>query len=237
MTKTDHSRSPRSASEVLSFASLRKLVSILTRDEKRHLHLILGGLLVTGLIDVLGISSILPFMAIVAKPQYVHEARYLNLVYDYSGATSINDFLFILGVACLLIMVFSNAATFLVQAAILRFSFRVNRDLSLRILGGYLRQPYAFFLGRNSSDLLVRTTGEVEGVVNGVLVPGLQAISKIVSACFILVVVVVIDPLLALMFLATFGGAYAVTFLITRRKISYYGERSQVERRSLFALA
>jgi ATP-binding cassette, subfamily B, bacterial PglK len=233
----DHSRSPRSASEVLSRESLWKLLSVLTQDERRRLYFILGGLLMIGVIDVLGISSILPFMAIVAKPQYVHEVRVLTLAYEYSGASTINDFLFILGMACLLIVLFSNAATFFVQAAILKFAFEVSRELSLRILGGYLSQPYAFFLRRNSSDLLVSTTGEVEGVVNGVLIPGLQAMSKIVAAGFILFVVVVIDPLLALMFLATFGGAYAIIFLVTRRRISQYGEKSQNERRSLFAVA
>jgi ABC-type multidrug transport system fused ATPase/permease subunit len=216
---------------------VKKLLSILTHDERRQLYFILGGLLLMGMIDVLGISSILPFMAIVAKPEYVHEAGFLNRAYAYSGVSTVNDFLFLLGISSLLILLFSNAATFFVQAAILKFSFAVSRALSLRMLGGFLNQPYAFFLRRNSSDLLVSTTGEVEGVVNGVLMPGLQALSKVVAASFILVVVVVINPMLALMFLATFGGAYAAIFLITRRRISQYGEKSQTERRSLFAIA
>ena len=233
----EHSRVPRAASEVLTRASVRKLLSILTPDERCRLYLILGGLLVIGLVDVLGISSILPFMAIVAKPQYVHEIKALSLAYQYSGASTINDFLFILGMACLLIVLASNAATFLVQASILKFSFAVSRELSLRVLGAYLAQPYEFFLRRNSADLLVVTTGEVEGVVNGVFLPGLQALSKIVAAAFVLLVVVVIDPLLAIMFAIVFGSAYGVIFLITRQRVSLYGQRSQHERRSLFALA
>jgi ABC-type multidrug transport system fused ATPase/permease subunit len=233
----EQSRSPRSTTEVLSRASLRKLLSVLTQDEKRRLYFILGGLLLTGMVDVLGISSILPFMAIVAKPQYVHEMRAISLAYEYSGASTVTDFLSILGIACLSIVLFSNVATFVVQASIMKFSFEVSRELSLRILGSYLSQPYDFFLGRNSSDLLVSTTGEIEGVVNGVLLPGLQAISKIAAAGFILILVVIVDPLLAIIFLATFGGAYAIFFLVTRRRVSQYGERSQIERRSLFAIA
>ncbi|MGJ4950095.1 ABC transporter ATP-binding protein [Bradyrhizobium sp. HKCCYLS20291] len=216
---------------------MKKLFFVLTRAERQRLTVILCGLLLTGAIDLLGVTSILPFMAIVAKPQYVHEVRYLALAYEFSGAATISDFLFLLGIGCLLIVVVSNAATFLVQAAILKFSFEVSRELSLRVLSGFLSQPYVFFLGRNGADLLVSTTGEVEGVVNGVLIPGLQAVSKVVVACFILVFVVVVDPFLALMFLATFGGAYATIFLLTRRRILMYGQTSQAERRSLFAIA
>ncbi|QIP01742.1 ABC transporter ATP-binding protein [Bradyrhizobium symbiodeficiens] len=237
ISSLDQRRPPASALRLLSLTSWRKLASVLTRAERRQLWLILGGLLLTGAIDLLGVTSILPFMAIVAKPQYVHDVQYLALAYEWSGAATINDFLFILGIGCLLTVVISNAATFLVQAAILKFSFEVSRELSLRVLSGFLGQPYAFFLGRNGADLLVITLGEVEGVVNGVLIPGLQALSKLVAASFILAFVLAVDPLLAVMFLAIFGGAYAAIFLLTRRRISLYGETSQTERRSLFAVA
>ncbi|WP_172806087.1 ABC transporter ATP-binding protein [Bradyrhizobium erythrophlei] len=216
---------------------MRKLLSVLTQGEKRRLYFVLGGLLMTGVADVLGISSILPFMAIIAKPEYVHEAKAMALAYEYSGASTINEFLSILGIACLSIVLISNAATFVVQASILKFSYEVSRGLSLRILSSYLSQRYDFFLRRNSSGLLLSTIGEVEGVVNGVLLPGLQAISKIVAAALILLLVIIVDPILAAIFLATFGGAYAAIFLVTRRRVSWYGEKSQIERRSLFAIA
>ena len=63
-----------------------KILFLLTRKEKIRLAFLLGGLLVNGLIDVLGASSILPFIAVVAKPSMVETNVHLKQAYVWSGA-------------------------------------------------------------------------------------------------------------------------------------------------------
>ena len=104
---------------------------------------------------------------------------YLKQVYVWSGAGSVNEFLFDRGVLTLAISVLSNLFALAVHWAILRFSHGLGYSLSQeRVTKMYLRQPYAFFLDRNSVTLTLNATGEVDGVVNGVVIPLLQTAAK-----------------------------------------------------------
>ena len=58
--------------------SVSKILFLLTHKEKVRLFLVLGALLINGLVDVLGASSILPFIAVVAKPSMVETNVYLK---------------------------------------------------------------------------------------------------------------------------------------------------------------
>ena len=211
--------------------SASKILFLLTRKDKVRLVLVLGALLVNGVVDVLGASSILPFIAVVAKPSMVETNAYLKLAYIWSGAGSVNEFLFKLGVLTLAISLLSNLFALAVQWAILRFSYGLGYSLSQRILKMYLRQPYAFFLDRNSTTLTLNATGEVDGVVNGVVVPSLQSAAKVVVAVFILALVVAVDPTLAALFMVVVGGLYALIFLFAKGRVTDLGQKSQEQNR------
>ena len=205
-----------------------KILFLLTRKEKVRLVLLIGALLANGLIDVLGASAILPFIAVVAKPSMVETNAYLKQAYVWSGVSNVNEFLFYLGVLTLLIALLSNVFALAVQWAILRFSYGLGYALSQRMLKMYLRQPYSFFLDRNST---LNVTGEVEGVVNGVVVPLLQSAAKVVIAAFILALVVAVDPKLATLFILIVGGLYALIFLIAKGRVADLGQKSQDQNR------
>jgi ATP-binding cassette, subfamily B, bacterial PglK len=212
-------------------SAFSKILFLFTRKEKMRLVLLLGALLVNGLVDVLGASSILPFIAVVAKPSMVETNVYLKQAYVWSGAGSVNEFLFYLGVLTLAISLLSNLFALAVQWAILRFSHGLGYSLSQRVTKMYLRQPYAFFLDRNSTTLTLNSTGEVEGVVNGVVIPLLQSAAKVVVAVFILTLVVVVDPALAGLFMLIVGGLYSLIFLFAKGRVADLGQKSQEQNR------
>jgi ABC-type multidrug transport system fused ATPase/permease subunit len=211
--------------------SISKILYLLTRKEKVRLVLLIGALLVNGLIDLLGASSILPFIAVVAKPSMVETNAYLKQAYIWSGVGTVNEFLFYLGVLTLVIALLSNVLALAVHWAILRFSYGLGYALSQRVLKMYLRQPYSFFLDRNSTTLTLNVTGEVEGVVNGVVVPLLQSAAKVVVAAFILALVVAVDPTLAALFMVVVGGLYALIFVLVKGRVADLGQKSQDQNR------
>ena len=179
-----------------------------------------------GLIDVIGISSVFPFMAVVAKPEIVQANGTLNSIYEYLGFGSIYRFLFFMGIVVLFAIFITNLFGAFVTWLTLRFSHALGHELSLRILRGFVGKPYTFFLGRNSTTLSLVAVGEVGGLVTGVLVPGLQAVSKAIVACFILALLISVDVLLALTVAVVVGGAYLGIFLVVRRRVAYLGEAS-----------
>lgn len=212
----------------MNWLHVKRLLDLLEAKERRQLYFLLGAITLMGLIDVLGISSVLPFMAVLAKPDVIQSARPLQIVYDYFGFSSPTQFLFFLGVVALVTITATNVFTLLVSRALLRYCYLLGHAMSERMLQGYLCRPYAFFLTRNSSALMLNVMGEVTGVVHGILVPGMHLVAKSVVAACVLTFVVLMQPGLAIAFAIVLGGAYLAMFTFVRSRVSRLGACSQI---------
>ncbi len=216
---------------------IKRLQALLNAKERRLSYGLLGLMVLAGLIDALGVSSILPFMAVVGNPGLVHTNPWLHNTFTSLEFESTDTFLVGLGSAALVIMVFSNAVSLASSSAILWFSYNLGHSLSTQILSNYVRQPYAYFLEHNSSNLVLNCTDDVARMINGIAVPILQAISKVIIAMSILLLVMWVDPWLAVLSGTVIGTVYAVVFLNIRHKVTNFGRASKDANRERFRLA
>jgi ATP-binding cassette, subfamily B, bacterial PglK len=206
---------------------IKRLQALLNTKERRLSYMLLGLMVLAGLFDALGVSSILPFMAVVGNPELIQTNPWLHRFFTALGFESTNAFLVGLGAAALVIMVFSNAVSLASSSAILWFASSLGHRLSTQILSNYVRQPYAYFLEHNSSNLVLHCTDDVTRVTNNVVVPILQGLAKVIIALSILLLVIWIDPWLAVLFGTVMGTFYAVVFLTIRQKVTNLGKASK----------
>ena len=216
---------------------IKRLLELLSTREQRLSYVLLGGMVLAGLIDVLGVTSILPFMTVVAKPEVIHTNPWLHKIFTMMAFESPNSFLVALGAVALAFLLFSNTVSFATAAAILSFSSNLGHNISMRILSSYVRQPYAYFLEHNTSRLVFNCTEDVARVITGVVAPTLQSIVKLVIVISILLLVLWVDPWLAISFGIVIGITYAGVFLGIRRMVSRLGRVSKDANRERFRLA
>jgi ABC-type bacteriocin/lantibiotic exporter with double-glycine peptidase domain len=217
--------------------TLRNLFRILSsRERKQVVFLILPLLCLTALIQVVGIASVLPFLAIVADPAAVEKHELLGRLYAFGGFSDRRSFLTAVGALMFVFIVGSNALSALSNWAVLRFSWMRNHTISLRLLRAYLAKPYLFFLQRHSSDLAKNLVSEVSQAVAGMLVPAMQTASKILAALAVLALLLYIEPLLALITALLMGGLYGVLFFAIRRRQRTMGKERLAANRDRFAV-
>jgi ATP-binding cassette, subfamily B, bacterial PglK len=204
--------------------TLRNLYQLLSPRERRQVVLLLPLLILTALAQVVGIASVMPFLAIVADPGAVERHEKLRLLYDMGGFTDTRGFLLALGGLMFVVIVGSNALTALSTWATLRFSWMRSHSIAVRILRGYLARPYLFFLEHHSADLGKNLLGEVIQVVTGTLVPGMKAVSGAIAAVAVLALLFYVDPVLALLTGLVMGGAYGLIFVAIRRNQRHMGQ-------------
>ena len=78
---------------------LKKLIDLLTPYERKRARVLMSMILAMAFLDMLGVASILPFMAVLANPELVQTNAVLNTAFTTSrhiGTTE--QFLFVLGV-------------------------------------------------------------------------------------------------------------------------------------------
>ena len=137
--------------------TLKKIFDLLSPAERKRAGLLLGMILVMAFLDMLGVASIMPFMAVLANPEIVQTNTVLNAVYQaasqHLGIDTTEHFLFALGMLVFVLLVVSLAFKALTTYAQLRFGLMREYSISKRLVEGYLHQPYSWFLNRHSADL------------------------------------------------------------------------------------
>ncbi len=202
-----------------------KIRDLLDADERRKAVLLFGMMIVMGLLEMIGVGSVMPLISVVANPDVVQSNAYLATVYDALGFTSTNAFLVFLGAAVFVLVVGSLAFKAVTHWAMARYAHMRSYTLSSRLLRGYLGRPYSFFLNRHSADLGKSVLSEVSQVINRALMPGLKLVANTIVAVFLVGLVVAVDPLVAVVAVVVLGGAYALIYLALRRYISRIGSK------------
>ena len=125
----------------------------MTKSELIRLMYIFIGILIMGLFEVVGVSSIAPFIAVVTSPELIHENIYINSLYVFFDFNTDVNFIVFLGICVISILLLSNSYIAFMTSVITYFSTMMSFRLQVRLLENYLMQPYSFFLDRNTSDL------------------------------------------------------------------------------------
>jgi ABC-type multidrug transport system fused ATPase/permease subunit len=204
--------------------TFRKVLRLLTAQERRRAVLLLGLIFVNALLAVVGVASILPFMAVLANPEVVQTNDYLHAAYEFFGFRDTRDFLFFLGVIVFVAFVVSTGFKAFGIWAINRFTQMRQYSIARRLLSGYLAQPYEWYLGRHSADLGSTILNEVQLVVQGSIFPLILFCSQAVLVVAMFALLIVVDPLLAVVMGGGIGGAYVITYLLLRRLLGNAGK-------------
>ena len=206
--------------------TLKKLLALLTPPERKRAGVLMSMILVMAFLDMLGVASIMPFMAVVANPELVETNAILKTAYAVSGNFGINtteEFLFLLGMLVFVLLVASLAFKALTTYAQLRFALMREYSIGKRLVEGYLHQPYSWFLSRHSADLGKTILSEVGTVIGGGFTPMMSFISQGAIATALLTLLIFIDPKLALIVGLTLAAAYALIFKASRGLLNRMG--------------
>jgi len=206
--------------------TLIKISNLLSRVERRQAIFLLLMVLFMALLDTLGIASIMPFIAVLTNPDLIETNVVINKVYKNLNMFGINtsqEFLFILGLFVFFILVFSLIFKALLTYIQLSFTSMCEYNLSKRITESYLRQPYSWFLSKHSADLGKTILSEVGLIISKGLKPLINLITYSVIAFAILVLLVITDPLLALMIGLILSVAYLSIYKFTRSFLTRIG--------------
>jgi ABC-type multidrug transport system fused ATPase/permease subunit len=184
-------------------------------------------MLVMALFDMMGVASIMPFIAVLANPSLVETSPVLSWAYQFSanvGVSSVEQFLFLVGFLVFDFLVFSLVFKALTNYAQTRFSLMREFTIGKRLVEGYLHQPYSWFLNRHSADLGKNILSEVSGVIYGGMIPLMTLIAQLAVTIALLGLLLAVDPLLASSVALVLGIAYGGILVIMSGRLNTLGQ-------------
>jgi ATP-binding cassette, subfamily B, bacterial PglK len=201
----------------------QKLNLIFTKSEFKKVIFLFLGLILVGLLEVAGVSSIAPFMAVISSPSIIHENKYFEIAYQFLGAKSDNAFIILVGIFSIAVLLISNLANSIMVWSINYFSYLQTHRVSVRLLRQYLNRPYSFYLENNSSELSKNVLNEINRSIGGTVLPALNVLSKLIVTLFIFILLIYIDPKIALFSTVVLGLAYGAIYKFVRKKLHNIG--------------
>ena len=216
---------------------INKFLDLLSPAERKRAALLLGMILTMALLDMIGVASIMPFMAVLANPELVETNAFLSAAYAASGrfgVTTNEHFLFVLGICVFALLVTSLAFKVVTTYAQVRFTLMREYSISKRLVESYLHQPYSWFLFRHSADLGKTILSEVGTVIEHGVTPMMNLIAHGAVASALLLLLLVVASKLAIIVGLTLATAYALIFRATRGLLERIGRERVIANQGRF---
>ncbi len=203
--------------------TIKKLLDLLSVHERKEASLLLLMILVMALLDMIGVASILPFIAVLTNPQLVESNQLLATLYSVGNFQNIEEFFFALGLIVFLILCLSLIFKALTIYSQLRFALLREYTIGRRLIEGYLHQPYSWFLNRHSSDLGKNILSEVGAVISGGIMPMITVIAQGAVTISLTVLLLIVDPLLSMLVALVLGSLYTLVYKSISKYLDFIG--------------
>jgi len=203
----------------------KQIHGLLTRSQWRNYLLLQSLFGITALIQVAGISSLAPFIALIANKELIHKNNFSAFIYDRLAFTSDVAFLMFFGVAVMIFIVASNGIAAITTWFTVKFSLTLGLELQSALYRNYLHKDYVYFSKNNSSKMIAMITQEAPRFTYMVIQPLLNLISQLFIVLIIAAGLIYIDPGLALVAIVIIGGGYLGVFRLVKQRLLHHGEK------------
>jgi ABC-type multidrug transport system fused ATPase/permease subunit len=194
--------------------SLVRLYRALSLRRRRQLLLTLAVMLAGAVAELATIGAVLPFLAFLTRGG---AAGMPAMAARWMSALGVDD---VFSASLLLIAgaVAAAAIRLLLLWLTQRYVMAVSHDLATALFGRMIRQPYADYVKRSSSEALA-SMEKVRDIAASALQPLMQGIVAAVLALLIGVLLFAISPLATLAAGLSIGAAYAAITVLTRARL------------------
>lgn len=219
--------------------TLKKLLSFLSIKEKKQFGILLILMIIMASLDMIGVASILPFIAVLTNPSLIETNFILSKLFQnlsIYGVETDSQFLFILGVFVFFLLILSltfKAFTIFIQ---IKFVQMLEYSLGKRLVDGYLNQPYSWFLSHHSADLGKTILSEVQQLIAKGMGALMELISKTMIAIAIIILLFLVDPKLAITIGFFIIGVYGLIFYSIRIYLNKIGKTRLINNKLRFTI-
>ena len=132
---------------------LRKIFYLIGDDVKK-LPWILVLFLTLSLLEVIGLSLIIPYISLIINPEGLSNSYYYDLIIGNIDNKSTENLLVLFGLSLILIFCIKTTLSIFINHKILSFSNKKGANLRKNLLSAYQKMEYQNYLLRNSSEYI-----------------------------------------------------------------------------------
>lgn len=216
-------------------SDFKKINKIIDKKERYRLSVLAILKFFSGLLDMLAVASIAPFMTLLVNPNYFEDNKYFIKIKIFFSNIH-QEFILLFGIFSISIIIFNQ----LFKIIIIWFENHVTKNVEYNLVTNlfsfYLKQPYNFYLKNSKSSLLEKVAKQGNIAVSGVIAPFFTILEHLFTAIFLIILVFVVDLKLSIVVLLLIIIFYSLFIFSLSKKIKKYGEYSPEFSRKAFKI-
>jgi ABC-type multidrug transport system fused ATPase/permease subunit len=183
---------------ITSAIDLIRKVYILARPYGRKKLILITSLsFAQGLFQVLGVTSIFPFLALAADPERLRNSQFGTKFLEALPPMEDNQILVVAGVFAIVMLLVANGVNLGSEFARTGYASQFGHWLRVRLLRQIASRPYTHFLQINTGILLKKVNDDVMGYTNHVLLPILDGLARGATVILLIATLFLVHPEMA----------------------------------------
>lgn len=179
-------------------------------------------MVLASLIEILSISSLVPFISSLTDEQtYLNKISFIKLI-EFFPNLEASDMVIIYGIVFIILNCIALILRFLSQYYQVKFANDIGKILGYKLLNNMLNKEYKSHLYLSSSEMISALTLKLDELIGGLLMQSLVLVSSIFMIFGLLIGMFIADPVLTMYLLVGIGSVYLTSFLILKSRISKY---------------
>ncbi len=215
---------------------INQTLQLVVPKQKKRIRFLFVVMIFTGMFEMLSTASILPLIYVVSKPDNIASNSYLRFTYDYFEFSSTDSFILFLGVSAFVLVVISFVFRAYSSYIISKFVHAISSDTTQRLLKIYLSQPYSWFVNRHTAKLSKSLLLDSHYLSSEALLPAFLIISNITISFFLILLLIIANPIGALISIGLVTISYLFIYFIFYAKRRRVGQRKNDAQSSLYKL-
>jgi ATP-binding cassette subfamily B protein len=205
-------------------SNILSLWKYLGKNRKLQFLLLFILMIISVFAEIISIGSVIPFLSALTNPDKLMQLDWIKPFLDFLNIHSSKELLLPLTIGFVGASIFAGAVRILLLFVNTRLSASMGIQLRNEIYAKTLKQPYAFHVANNSSQLISMVTEKVGLAILAGILHVLMMISSFLTSIAIIVALLVMNPLVALLAFSILGGGYILIGYIVRKQIKNNGD-------------
>ena len=206
------------------FSIIHRSISLFSRRQRLFFILLMIFFLFSALVQVVGLASIGPFIALLSNTSAIETNKVLNFLYDYFSFTSTRVFMVAVAFGSLFMTIFSNLTSILTLWLLIRFTMFIGGDIQRRLFENLMFRPYLFHKSNNYSESISLISQQAPRFVYMVMQSILLLFSNLFVALVILGGLVYLSPATVLITGFLLGLTYLLTYVFLKKALKRHGD-------------
>mgnify|MGYP002511364403 CR=1 FL=1 len=164
----------------------KKFIYILDRQQKMWGCVVFFLSFIGALAETLGVSVILPLVQVMIDPDALFENKYIAKIADVFHIENGTELMILIVIGVILVYALKNIFLLFLTYVRTKYSCKIQRELSVKMMKYYMKRGYLFFVQHNTSELVrgISTTPTNTYQVLFYVLKLLAELFTVISICF-----------------------------------------------------